>query len=155
MLEPGDRAPAFELADLRGGNTSLTDLLAAGPALLAFFKISCPVCQLTFPYLDRIYRGMAERVFQIAGISQDGHRATEEFNREFGVTFPTLLDRDHYSASNAYGISHVPSLFLIERDGSIAWTLEGWSRKEIAALAGRAGVNPFRPGEKVPEWKSG
>jgi hypothetical protein len=49
----------------------------------------------------------------------------------------------------------VPSLFLVERDGTIAWSLEGFNKREFVAVAGQAGVNPFRPGENVPEWKAG
>jgi hypothetical protein len=39
---------------LDGGETTLRDLISNGPALLAFFKVSCPVCQMTLPFLDRI-----------------------------------------------------------------------------------------------------
>ena len=39
-----------------------------------------------------------------------------------------------FPASNAYGISSVPTLFLIERDGTVSKVLEGWRKKEIAAL---------------------
>ncbi len=41
---------------------SLEDILGKGPALLAFYKISCPVCQLTAPYLERLAAGSALQV---------------------------------------------------------------------------------------------
>jgi len=55
LLEPGSRAPDFRLELLGGGVTTLAELLAGGPVLLAFFKIGCPVCQMTFPFLERIH----------------------------------------------------------------------------------------------------
>jgi peroxiredoxin len=150
MLAPGHKAPDFELADLRGSTTRLRDLAADGPVLLAFFKVSCPVCQLTFPFLDRISGGL-----KVYGISQDNANSTQKFNREFGVTFPTLLDSGGYPASNAFDITHVPSMFLVERDGTISWALDGFSRGELDSLGKKFGVAPFHPGEPVPEWKAG
>lgn len=157
MLGPGERAPEFHLQDLSGRHTTLKDLLARGPVLLAFFKVSCPTSQFTFPFLERIHRGATNEAVKILGISQDDAASTREFRQEFGITFPTLLDResDDYPASNAYSISHVPSLFLVERDGFISWTLDGFHKKELQALGGKVGVNPFKPNENVPEMKPG
>src|SRR6266542_4521096 len=155
MLEPDARAPEFELSALDGGKRTLQQFLSSGPVLLAFFKITCPVCQFTLPYLERIFRGRAAGSLQFFGISQDDAESTREFNQRFGVSFPTLLDREEesYPASNAYGISHVPSMFLIEPDGRISWALDGWNKREIQTLGAKAGVNPFRQDENVPEWK--
>jgi len=156
-LTAGQRAPDFRLADLAGGSEkTLNELLAAGPVLLAFFKVSCPTCQYTLPFLDRIHRG-AKGATRLFAVSQDDAESTREFHQEFGITMPTLLDsaRFGYPASNAYGLSHVPSMFLIERDGTISWSLIGFNRKELAALGEKLGVQPFKPSEQVPEMKSG
>lgn len=154
LPEPGTPAPAFHLELLSGGATTLAEILAGGPALLAFFKISCPVCQMTFPFLERIHAAGTVRIF---GISQNDAADTREFNREFGVTFPTLLDSEEsgFPASNAYGISSVPTLFLVAPDGAISHVIEGWRKKEMEGLAGRTRASLFRPGEYVPEWKAG
>ena len=154
MLETGVSAPSFELKSLEGGKKSLADILAAGPALLAFYKVSCPVCQLTFPYLERMAAGKS---LQIVGISQDDDSATQSFNQRFGVTFPTLLDqsKENFPASNAYGISSVPSLFLVEKSGEVSKAVSGFSKRDLEAVGERAGVKPFRPDENVPDWKSG
>jgi len=156
-LEAGQKAPDFRLEDLGGGQKTLGELLSDGPVLLAFFKVSCPTCQFTLPFLERIYRGAAAGSVRVFAVSQDDAEATREFHSEFGITMPTLLDsaRNRYPASNAYGLTHVPSMFLIERDRTISWALVGFSRKEIQTLGEKLGVNPFRPGEPVPESKSG
>jgi peroxiredoxin len=154
MVQTGAQAPSFELRSLEGEQRSLKDILAKGPALLAFYKISCPVCQLTFPYLERMARGSS---LQIIGISQDDDSSTTGFNKRFGVTFPTLLDpsKESYPASNAYGISSVPSLFMVNTDGRIAQAFSGFSKREMEAVGERAGVKPFLPEDNVPEWKAG
>src|SRR6266478_1363024 len=125
MLEVGAKPPGFELKKVDGGNASLENILEKGPALLAFFKSSCPTCQLTFPFLERV---SASRAVQVIGISQDDSSATQGFNRRFGVTFPTLLDdsKAGYPVSNAFGISAVPSIFLVEQDGTISQTSSGF-----------------------------
>jgi peroxiredoxin len=154
MLEAGVRAPSFELKSLEGGKKSLEQILAAGPALLAFYKVSCPVCQLAFPYLERLAAGSS---LQIVAISQDDDSSTRSFNQRFGVTFPTLLDqsKENYPASNAYGISSVPSLFLVEKNGEVTKSFSGFSKRDLEAVGDRVGVKPFRPEDNVPEWKAG
>ena len=159
-LTTGQRAPGFRLQDLAGGEKLLAELLKSGPVFLAFFKVSCPTCQFTLPFLERIYRGLDQGVngrAQMFVVSQDDDEATREFHREFGITMPTLLDspRHGYPASNAYGLAHVPSMFLVEKDGTISWSLVGFHRKDLEALGQKLGVNPFKPGERVPEMKSG
>lgn len=156
LLRVGEHAPPFRLQDLEGAGVALEDLLPNGPVLLAFFKITCPVCQLELPFLDRLWREAAGAL-AVYGISQDDAEWTRDFNKRYGVTFPVLLDSaaERYPASNACGISIVPSVFLVERDGAVAWALEGFHKREIQAVAGRFGVNPFRSGEYVPEAKAG
>ena len=153
-LESGAAAPTFRLKKLEGGGESLEEILARGPALLAFFKISCPVCQLIAPYLSRLSDGSG---IQVIGISQDDDESTRHFNQRFSVTFPVLLDssKEGYPASNAYGITNVPSLFLVEPDGQISNAIIGFSRRDLESLGQRAGIVTFRPDERVPEWKAG
>ena len=154
MRKVGDPAPDFTLQALGAARQSLKELLNRGPVLLAFFKVACPVCQFTLPFLERVARGTG---LQVVGVSQDGAQATSEFHQRFGITFPSLLDssQDQYAVSNSFGISHVPSLFLVEPDGRISLASDGFSRRELMAAGERAGVMVFEPGEKVPDFKPG
>ena len=154
LLDTGARAPEFRLPLLDGGEVGLRELRGRGPVLLAFFKITCPVCQMTFPFLERLH---AAGTLQIYGISQNDPADTREFNHEFGVTFPTLLDSEDsgFPVSNEYGIASVPTLFLVEPAGTVSFVNEGWSKREIAWLGSRTGVSVFRQTDNVPEWKPG
>lgn len=157
MLNAGQAAPLFDLPDMQGNTVRLKDLLAAGPVLLAFFKISCPTCQMTMPYLNRISHQPGLAPLRIYGVSQDDATPTGHFNGRFGVTFPVLLDTldGGYAVSNAYGITHVPSLFLVETDGTIGWSGMGFSKSDLQMLADRASFQVFRPDEKLPEYRAG
>jgi peroxiredoxin len=148
LPEAGAKAPEFRLPQLDAADISLAEITARGPALLAFFKVSCPVCQLTFPFLERVHQAGALAVY---GISQNGAKDTRDFARRYRTTFPMLLDseKDGYPVSNAYGISSVPTMFRIGRDGFIEQVMLGWRKQEMVAL-GAVG-----PGDSVPEWKAG
>jgi peroxiredoxin len=153
MLQAASRSPAFSLTDLSAKRLASSELLADGPLVLAFYKSSCPVCQLTLPFLDRV----AQAGMRIIGVSQDKEADTERFRERFNLSMPFLLDRaeDGYPASNGFGITNVPSLFLIESDGTILTSTSGFSKAYLEDLGKRAGVTVFRPEEKVPEWKAG
>ncbi len=154
LLGQGAQAAGFRLQRLEGAEVQLHELTASGPVLLVFYKITCPVCQMTLPFLERMHT--AGRL-SIVAISQNDAGDTREFNRHFGISIPTLLDSEDagFPASNAYGISSVPTMFLVERDGTVAQAIEGWQKAEIERLGTLAGVQPFRPDDNVPQWKAG
>src|ERR1700724_448442 len=127
-LQSGVKAPEIKLPLLDGREFSLSHARQRGPVVVAFFKVGCPVCQFAFPYLERIYKAYENsRKVTVVGISQDNAKDTEAFNREFGVTFPTLLDSiGKYPASNAYKLTNVPSIFLISPEGEVETSIVGW-----------------------------
>lgn len=162
-LNPGTTAPDFTLPTIDGKQFSLREALARGPVLAAFFKISCPTCQYAFPFLQRIYQAHGDKNVTIVGISQNEKKDTATFLKQYGVTFPILLDDTRtYPVSNAYGLTNVPSIFWIAPDGEIEISSVGWSRKDVEEFNQRAvgvasGVpNPlFRPGEQVADFRAG
>lgn len=162
MLEVGKKAPQFSLKALDGKQYSLDSLLARGPVVTAFFKISCPVCQFTLPFLQRLSDRFAGKPVSIIGISQDDARNTKQFNHEYGLTFPTLIDGSGYPASNAYGLANVPTIFLIDSDSSITVSSTGFDKaaleqiaRELAQQQKIAASPLFRPDEVVPAYKPG
>jgi peroxiredoxin len=161
-IETGNTAPAFSLKALDGKQYSLESLLARGPVVVAFFKISCPVCQFTFPFLQRISERFAGKSVSVIGISQDDARSTKEFRQEYGVTFPILLDDNGYPASNAYGLTNVPTVFLIAPDGTVKVSCMGFDKAGLEEIASelaeqqKISTGPlFRPDEIVPAHKPG
>lgn len=148
------RAPEFDLPDLNGNRVELSNLTHDGPILVAFFKVSCPTCQYTLPYLQRFADANA---IAVLGISQDDAAATRRFCQTYGVTFPILLDSAsaRYPVSNAYRIKTVPSLFLIEPNGSISKASNGFSRQDLEEIGSRFEFVPFEAGEQIPAFRPG
>ncbi|HEV2223090.1 MAG TPA: TlpA disulfide reductase family protein [Candidatus Acidoferrales bacterium] len=161
-IQAGGAAPVFALAGVNGEKHSLADALKKGPVLAAFFKVSCPVCQFTFPFLERMYESYGDDKVSFWGISQDNAHDTKEFLDEYGVKFPALLDADGYKVTKQYGLTNVPTIFLIQPDGNVHTASVGFAKKdletiatEIANASAKTPQTLFRPGEKVPEYKPG
>jgi peroxiredoxin len=160
----GTVAPNFSLKSLGGKEFSLAASLEKGPTLLAFFKIGCPVCQFTFPFLERLYQRYKSPNFSILGIGQNGPEKTAKFVAEYGVTFPVLLDPEEkgYVVSNAYGLSMVPSILLVDTDGVVLVSSMGFVKADLETfaehLAGRNNLSKiplFLPTESIPATRPG
>jgi peroxiredoxin len=162
-LATGKKAPEFDLKTLDGTTFSLAYELGCGPVVLAFFKVSCPTCQYAFPFLERLYKAYANKGVTLVGLSQNDAKDTAAFAREFGVTFPILLDDTHkYPVSNAYGLTNVPTLFWIAQDGEIEVSSVGWVKADFEQInrkmaeIGKAAPAPvFKPGEDVRDFRAG
>jgi peroxiredoxin len=162
-LTQGVAAPEFALDTLDHKKFSLKEALARGPVVLAFFKVSCPTCQYTFPFLERLFQAYPNRCVTVVGISQNTAKDTAGFAREHGITFPILLDdTNRYPVSNAYGLTHVPTIFWIAGDGEIEISSVGWVKSDFEQLNRRmaeaeslAPQGIFHPGEEVRDFRAG
>ena len=162
-LATGKKAPDIQLKTLDGKPFSLAEALARGPVLLAFFKVSCPVCQYTFPFLERLHKAYRQKGCRLVGVSQNDAKETAAFNKEFGVTFPVLLDDTRsYPVSNAYGLTNVPTIFWIAEDGGIEVSSVGWVKADFEEISRRmaesgriAPAAIFKPGDHVQDFQAG
>lgn len=158
----GNTAPGFTLKSLDGKEFALGKLLERGPVVAAFFKVSCPVCQFTFPFIERLHQRYSGDGVTIAGISQDDARATKDFAKQYGTTFPMLLDEKGYPVSNAYGLTMVPTIFLFGTGGKVKVSCMGFGKADLEAIAAELAerrkiksVPLFRADESVPASKPG
>jgi peroxiredoxin len=161
-LTPGSKAPDISLKTIDGEKKNLAQTLKSGPVLLVFFKVSCPTCQYTLPFLQRIFEAYGKGPLSFWGVSQNDRDETVDFCHQYGLTFPVLLDEARFPASNAYGLTHVPSLFLIDPSGKVNLTSVGFTKADVESIAGQASaaakmpmISPFRPGEVIPASKAG
>jgi peroxiredoxin len=161
-IVPGSAAPGFSLTALDGNEFSLSSALQRGPVVLSFFKVSCPVCKFTYPFLQRLYKQYGGSDVSFVAVSQDSANASRDFAKEFGVTFPVLPDTANYPVSNAYGLTMVPTFFLIEPGGKVQISCMGFGKAELEgiadALADRRNITRsplFRADESIPAHKPG
>ena len=162
-LSAGKAAPPFALKTLEGKPFALKDALERGPVVLVFLKVSCPTCQYALPFYERLFKAYKNQQVTLVAVSQNDVNDTAAFAREFGVTFPVLVDEMRsYPVSNAYGLTNVPTIFWIGTDGEIELSSVGWTKadfeqinRKMAEAAQIAAASMFQPSEAVPDFRAG
>jgi peroxiredoxin len=163
-LSIGTNAPEFALNTISGRSAILSELIKPGPAVLAFFKVSCPTCQYAFPHFERLFQIHKPEPCSFLGVSQDNAADTQAFAKRYGITFPIAIDdAARYVVSNAYKLTTVPTVYLVDRDGVIQVSSVGWARKDVEELNLKLSMMDsaqqqfpiFKPGEEISEYKAG
>ncbi len=80
MLSPGDKAPSFTLPSVDGGG-EVSDPWTEGPTVLAFFKVSCPVCKMVAPMLTKL----SEAGVRVVAVGEDPPDAIAAYNEAEGI----------------------------------------------------------------------
>jgi peroxiredoxin len=154
-LDPGALFPSIALRDETGAEVSRP----AADTVYAVFKTTCPTCELTWPFLDRIRRigGL-----NVIAVSQDDAAKTAAFAARVGTRIETAFDPEPWKASDRLGVTTVPTLFRVGASGAIEETVIGFDRARMEGLARRAATLAGRPyegllseGEQVPAIKPG
>lgn len=135
-------APRILFRTAEGATLSTAEVVARGrglPILLAFFKTTCPICQLTWPYLERLHRAYGGKAVHVVGVSQNDAKSSRSYYAEFGgATFDLLLDPEPgFAASNAFDVESVPHLVLLSPEARVEDVFSGWSKARMDALGAR------------------
>ncbi|MCC7022535.1 MAG: TlpA family protein disulfide reductase [Thermomicrobiales bacterium] len=135
-IEVGQMAPLPNEAfpDAEGVERDLRGLLGSGPLLMGIYKSSCASSKQMFPFLERLYQRYGERGLNAIGISQDSPNITRSFARRYDITFPIVVEGEGYPISNAFDIAATPTIFLIARDGRVAYTTMGFMKPALDAM---------------------
>ncbi len=108
--------PRFALPMLGGGTLSNDDL-AGQAVVLNFWASWCAPCREEAPLLEELSREYAERGVRFVGVNvQDNEAGARDFQRQFGVTYPIVLDpRD--DLAGPLGVVGLPQTFFIDAEG--------------------------------------
>ncbi len=135
MLQPGDRAPEFQVRQLEGGELfQLEAELQKGPVLLIFAKESCPTCCFAVPLMDRLAAHSTGSSGQVLLVLQEMPFMAREFVEDLAIGSPTAVDERPYPVSDAYGISFVPSAFYIRPGAVIEKAAESFDRDGLEQM---------------------
>lgn len=162
-VEAGAAAPTFALKDATDEQTyDLADALKRGPVLLGIYKSSCVASKTAFPFLEKIHNAYPNGEITVWGIAQDSPNVTRSFARRTGVTFPMLTDENDYEVSRAFDIMATPTIYLIDRSGTIVWQGMGFQKPamdemstKIAELLGTSPLDLTSGTDDVPGWVPG
>jgi peroxiredoxin len=113
-------APSFTLANRAGGEVSLA-ALKGKVVMINFWASWCGPCRQEFPALDAIYGKYKPMGFEMVGINVESEKAdAEKFLGAMPVSFPILFDPEN-KVSGSYGVSAMPTTFLVDRQGRLRW----------------------------------
>ena len=125
MLKIGTKAPEFKLANDRGGETSLSELLRDGPLVLYFYPADfTPGCTKEACSIRDIHDDIQSVGLQVAGISPQDTASHERFRDEHELPFILLSDPDKvavkmYDVDGPFGVGVRRATFLINKDRTI------------------------------------
>lgn len=129
----GSTAPDFTLDLLDGGRLTLSEL-QGHPVVLNVWATWCYPCRQEMPAIEKVYQRYKEMGLVVIGLnltSLDSESDVGAFAREFGLTFPIVLDRDG-SVSARYQFPGLPTTFFIDRSGIIHSIIVGGPMSEAA-----------------------
>jgi peroxiredoxin len=135
-LEAGALASHFTLLGLDGREYSLPGGLEGEPGVLVFFRVKCPTCDIAFPYINRLREAYPEG-WQLWAVSQDDPARTGKYRDRFRITCPVLIDAPGLDVSTLFDPPSTPTLFLIDGNGVVAYTSEGFAKDDLNELSRR------------------
>lgn len=129
----GKPAPDFKGASPFGKPVSLSAFRGKAPTVLAFWSIYCTTCVEEMAGLQRLYEKYGPAGIAVVAVNEDA---------DVGVgRVKAFLDRSAASADGkfaydilfdgkgevlrAYGVSRLPTLFFIDREGTVREVIEG------------------------------
>lgn len=118
-------ADTFTVRDVNGKLVSLSDFKGK-VVLLNFWATWCAPCAKEMPSMERLHQIYGAKDLVIVGMSVDtaAPRDVKEFAERLKITFPILHDRDSV-ISRLYSVPGVPTSYLIDRRGRIAYRVLG------------------------------
>jgi len=132
-LTTGEPTPAFTLERLTGGSLHFPDELRCKVVAIRFWADWCPFCEGEMRDLEPIYRRHRDEGLVILAINvrQDRDRAAA-FVEKLGIDYEVLLDSDGETA-RSYGVTGLPTTFLLDHDGRLHARIVGESTPDLFA----------------------
>ena len=118
-------APPFSISSLDGHELALNDY--HGKYLLVnFWATWCGPCKVEMPSLELLYQKFNKRNFAMIAVSNDifGAQVVKPYIEAQNFTFPVGLD-PKLKVSNQFGVTSLPTTFLINPQGEIIGVLNG------------------------------
>lgn len=126
-------APDFTLTSVDGKIITLSQLRGK-VVLLDFWATWCAPCRLAIPHLKDLYKAYRERGLEIIGLSLDkgSPERVKKFVANMGIEYTIIMADD--DLVKKYGISPIPTTYLIDREGYITNQWVGFSQTLMSKI---------------------
>ncbi|HYL85868.1 MAG TPA: TlpA disulfide reductase family protein [Candidatus Angelobacter sp.] len=126
----GKAAANFSLPDSNGVQVALADYKGK-VVLLNFWATWCGPCKIEIPWFMEFNKTYKDRGFAVLGVSLDDDewKSVRPYLAEKKMDYPVMVGNDQVSQSYG-GIDSLPTTFIIDRDGRIAFVHMGLVGKE-------------------------
>lgn len=130
----GRPAPPLPREHLSGETVTLA-ALSGRPVLVTFWASWCGPCATEASALERFSRGLGARA-TLVGVNWSDPSLSKalSFVKRYGWTFPNLRDREG-TVGAEYGLTGLPTTFVIDSDGTVRATLHGPQTQRSLARA--------------------
>ncbi len=138
LLEPPIPAPPDVFVDLAGAPVRLADFKGR-VVLVNFWATWCPPCIREMPSLDRLQAALKDRDLAVLAVSIDrgGAKVIVPFAERLRLEHLELYHDAKGALFQAFGVTGLPTSFLIDRRGRIVGAYPGpaeWDGPEALAL---------------------
>lgn len=130
-------APDFTLTDQYGNSHTLSDYKGK-TVFLNFWATWCPPCRAEMPEIQELFEEYGENANDLIilgvaspNVGQEGSADDiAAFLSENEYSYPVVMDTDGLN-SYAYGVSALPTTFMIDKDGNVFGYVSGQLTKDI------------------------
>jgi peroxiredoxin len=130
----GNPAPKWrELTAVQGSVPVEVAALRGRVVVLEFWASWCMVCRMTIPVLNEWHDRYSARGLSVLGVTTDPAAHATAASVEFGISYPVLSDPDG-TTSRAYRAMAIPTLFVIDRDGTVQDVVVGYQSDRFAEI---------------------
>ena len=133
----GKPAPDITIQTAKGP-VSLSSLKGK-VVLLDFWATWCPPCRASIPIIESLYNKYKNQGFVVMGVAgseNDGGASLDSFIKDMGITYPTGVPDPPSSIQN-YPTAGIPYVVLVDKNGTIRYTMDGYSPDEESDLSGK------------------
>jgi peroxiredoxin len=125
ILTPGQAAPVFVLADMKGNTVRVPEDIKGKVAVIRFWSDSCKFCVEEMPKMEKVYKKYEEKGMVILAINVGQDKDTvARFVNGINISYTVLLDPGAV-VTKRYGVTGLPTTFIIDRNGTIRQKILG------------------------------
>lgn len=117
-LAVGDKIPEISVVT-DGGTVVDNNSLRGKPALICFFRSTCPDCQQEFPVLQQVYENYPTVSVVLISVAQEA-APIAEYWAQHGLTLPYSAQPDK-TLSQTFGVSRIPQVYVCSADGVVRY----------------------------------